>query len=77
MIGCASAEYPVALCGEIEAEDMNLPPEVIRTVLEEQQGYFPTAASDGALSAQFVMVANQPDPEGAIAAGAARVVRAR
>jgi len=77
MIGCASAEYPVVLCGEIEAEDMNLPPEVIRTVLEEQQGYFPTAASDGALSAQFVMVANQPDPEGAIAAGAARVVRAR
>ncbi len=76
-LSCAGVEYPVALCGKIDAEDMALPFEVIRTVLEEQQGYFPTCTDSGALSPHFVMVANQPDPAGAIIAGAEKVVRAR
>ena len=76
-LSCAGVEYPVALRGGIDAKDMDLPVEVVRTVLEEQQGYFSVYTESGALSPNFVMIANQPDPAGAIISGAAKVVRAR
>ena len=74
---CASAEFPVVVAGRFEEEFLNLPEEVIRAVLEDQQQYFSTRGPDGTLSRHFFAVANLPDANGDIRVGCERVVRSR
>ncbi|MBV8568052.1 MAG: glycine--tRNA ligase subunit beta [Methylobacteriaceae bacterium] len=73
-------EWPVVLMGEFEAAFLDIPPEVIRATIRANQKCFvlrdPTS---GGLANRFVLVANMIASDGgrAIAAGNARVVRAR
>jgi glycyl-tRNA synthetase beta chain len=73
-------EWPVVLIGAFDAEFLALPPEVIRATIRANQKCFVLRdAATGALANKFVLVANIEAPDGgtAIAAGNARVVRAR
>ena len=74
---CASAEFPIVVAGRFDKEFLNLPEEVIRAVLEDQQQYFSTRGPDGVLSRHFFAVANLPDVNGDIRVGCERVVRSR
>ncbi|MEE2567467.1 glycine--tRNA ligase subunit beta [Hyphobacterium marinum] len=73
-------EHPVPLLGQMDESFLDLPGEVIQLTMKTHQKYF--AVRDpkaGALAPNFVVVANQPAPDGgkAIAAGNARVLSAR
>ena len=72
-------EWPVALMGEFEQDFLDLPPEVIRATIRMNQKCFVLAGADGRLANKFILVANLVARDGgaAIAAGNARVVRAR
>ncbi len=72
-------EWPVVLMGEFEAAFLDLPPEVIRATIRANQKCFVLRDSDGKLANKFILVANLIASDGgaAIAAGNARVVRAR
>ena len=77
-------EWPVVLIGAFDAEFLDLPPEVIRTTIRANQKCFvlrqPAAEGQGVVLAnKFILVANieARDHGAAIAAGNARVVRAR
>jgi glycyl-tRNA synthetase beta chain len=72
-------EWPVVLVGEFEAEFLAIPPEVIRATIRANQKCFVLKKPDGTLANQFILVANIEARDGgkAIAAGNARVVRAR
>ncbi len=74
-------EWPTAIRGEFEAAYLELPPEVIATVMVTHQRYFPvreSAAPDSPLLPYFITVSNgDPAKSAAIAAGNARVIRAR
>ena len=74
------AEWPVPLLGKMDADFLDLPPEVITLTMKTHQKYFAVRkpGEDG-LAAHFVVVANQAAPDGgkAIAAGNARVLSAR
>ena len=74
---CASAEFPVAVAGRFDEEFLNLPEEVVRAVLEDQQKYFATRTPDGMLSQHFLATANLPDANGDIGVGCEQVVRSR
>jgi glycyl-tRNA synthetase beta chain len=72
-------EWPVVLMGEFESAFLDLPPEVIRATIRANQKSFVLRDSDGRLANRFILVSNLVAPDGgaAIAAGNARVVRAR
>jgi glycyl-tRNA synthetase beta chain len=72
-------EWPVALIGSIDADFMDLPPEVRRTTMRANQKYFTLDAADGKPAPYFALVANMEtaDSGGAIVAGNERVLRAR
>jgi glycyl-tRNA synthetase beta chain len=72
-------EWPVVLMGEFEAAFLDLPPEVIRATIRANQKCFVLRDGDGKLANKFILVSNLIAPDGgaAIAAGNARVVRAR
>ena len=72
-------EWPVVLIGEFEADFLDIPPEVIRATIRANQKCFVLKDADGKLANHFVLVANLIASDGgaAIAAGNARVVRAR
>ena len=77
-------EWPVVLVGEFDADFLDLPPEVIRATIRANQRCFvlrqPTPNGQRmALANKFILVANIAARDGgaAIAAGNARVVRAR
>ncbi len=73
-------EWPVVLTGSFEAAFLALPPEVIgATIRRHQKCFVLRNAADGSLANKFALVANVAAPDGgaAIAAGNARVVRAR
>jgi glycyl-tRNA synthetase beta chain len=72
-------EWPVALMGEFEAAFLDLPPEVIRATIRANQKCFVLRDGAGKLANKFILVSNLVAPDGgaAIAAGNARVVRAR
>lgn len=78
----SSAEWPKAVMGEFDKRFLLLPREVVTTVLEDQQQYFPVQTSDdragaGIMLPHFVAVANLPDKKGHIRMGCERVVQAR
>ncbi len=74
-------EWPTAVLGEFDAAYLELPSEVITTVMVRHQRYFPVraaAAADSPLRPYFITIANgDPAKAAAIATGNARVIRAR
>ena len=74
-------EYPTAVIGEFESEFLQLPTEVITTVMVTHQRYFPIHKSDKSednLLPNFITISNgNPTKSDIIAEGNARVIRAR
>lgn len=72
-------EWPVLLMGSIDAKFMDLPPEVLTTVMRAHQKYFALLDKQGKLSSNFLITANMEPSDGgkAIIAGNERVLRAR
>jgi glycyl-tRNA synthetase beta chain len=72
-------EWPVVLMGGFEKEFLEIPPEVIRATIRANQKCFVLNDANGKLANRFILVANIEASDGgkAIAAGNARVVRAR
>jgi glycyl-tRNA synthetase beta chain len=73
-------EWPTVVLGNFEPEYLNLPEEVLVTVMRDHQKYFAVEGADGKLAPHFLAVLNtQVDAEGEaiIRHGNARVLRAR
>jgi glycyl-tRNA synthetase beta chain len=73
-------EWPTAVMGGFEVEYLNLPEEVLVTVMRDHQKYFAVESTDGKLGPHFLAVLNtEADEEGAaiIRHGNERVLRAR
>ncbi|KAF3891289.1 MULTISPECIES: glycine--tRNA ligase subunit beta [Nostocales] len=73
-------EFPSSVVGKFESEFLNLPTEVITTVMVSHQRYFPVFKSSDAkeLLPYFVTVSNgNPEKSEIIAVGNERVIRAR
>jgi glycyl-tRNA synthetase beta chain len=71
-------EYPQPLVGVYEEKYLQLPPELLITVIKKHQRYFAVVDDKGSLLRYFVTVANTvPRDFELVAAGNARVVRAR
>lgn len=72
-------EYPTAVIGKFDEAFLELPAEVIVTVMVTHQRYFPTRRpQDNALLANFITISNgDPAKSEIIAAGNERVIRAR
>jgi glycyl-tRNA synthetase beta chain len=72
-------EWPVPLLGTIDAQFMDVPPEVLVVSMRTHQRYFATTTKDGQLANRFVVVANTVARDGgkAIVDGNERVLRAR
>ncbi|MBS0520879.1 MAG: glycine--tRNA ligase subunit beta [Proteobacteria bacterium] len=72
-------EWPVPLLGTIDAQFMDVPPEVLIVSMKTHQRYFATTRADGTLADRFVVVANTIARDGGatIVDGNERVLRAR
>jgi glycyl-tRNA synthetase beta chain len=71
-------EWPTPITGSFDPEFLDLPKEVLITVMRHHQKYFSVETPDGNLAPQFVAVTNTDgDPEGLIRHGNERVLRAR
>jgi glycyl-tRNA synthetase beta chain len=73
-------EWPTVILGEFEREYLDLPEEVLVTVMRDHQKYFAVEDANGNLAPHFLAVLNtEVDDEGAaiIRHGNARVLRAR
>ncbi len=72
-------EWPVPLLGTIDAQFMDVPPEVLILSMKTHQRYFATTKADGTLANRFVVVANNVARDGGkvITDGNERVLRAR
>ena len=72
-------EWPVVLTGDIDAEFLEIPAEVLVTTMRKNQKYFTLQTKDGVFANKFLLVANKETPDGgaAIVAGNERVLRAR
>ena len=74
----ALVEYPVAICGEFDAEFLELPVEVLVMTMQENQKYFALFDNDDALLPHFIAISNidSRQPE-VVASGNERVIRPR
>ncbi len=72
-------EFPVVLSGTIDADFMDLPPEVLATAMRAHQKYFSCLDPGGRPAPRFFFVANNLAADGGktIVAGNERVLRAR
>lgn len=71
-------EYPYPIVGEYEEKYLELPPELLITVIKKHQRYFAVIDEKGDLLRYFVTVANTvPRDPRVVASGNGRVVRAR
>jgi glycyl-tRNA synthetase beta chain len=71
-------EFPTPITGSFDAQFLELPEEVLITVMRHHQKYFSVEDAEGKLAPQFVAVMNIPsDPEGFVRRGNERVLRAR
>jgi glycyl-tRNA synthetase beta chain len=58
-------EYPTAIRGEFDPKFLELPAEVLTTVMRHHQKYFSVESAPGVLAPHFVAVMNTSgDPEG-------------
>ena len=72
-------EWPVPLIGTIDAQFMDVPPEVLIVSMKVHLRHFTTTKADGSLANRFVVVANNVARDGGkvIVEGNERVLRAR
>jgi glycyl-tRNA synthetase beta chain len=71
-------EYPTVIQGNFDPTFLNLPDEILVTVMRDHQKYFAVEKKNGELASQFLAVINaDEDPKGIIRAGHERVLRAR
>jgi glycyl-tRNA synthetase beta chain len=71
-------EWPRPIVGSFDAQFLELPEEVLITVMRHHQKYFSMEDAAGKLAPQFVAIMNTDgDPEGYIRRGNERVLRAR
>jgi glycyl-tRNA synthetase beta chain len=71
-------ECPTPILGEFDPRFLELPEEVLITVMRHHQRYFSVEDASGHLASQFVAVMNtSADPEGLVRRGNERVLRAR
>jgi glycyl-tRNA synthetase beta chain len=71
-------EYPTVLVGSFDEAYLEIPGEVLTTVMRHHQKYFSVVDETGDLAAVFVTVLNtNGDPEGTIRAGHEKVLQAR
>jgi len=71
-------ECPMPIQGNFDPQFLELPEEVLITVMRHHQRYFSVQDAEGKLAPQFVAVMNIPsDPEGFVRRGNERVLRAR
>ena len=71
-------EFPTAITGSFDSQFLELPEEVLITVMRHHQKYFSVEDAQGKLAPQFVAVMNiNADPGGFVRRGNERVLRAR
>lgn len=71
-------EYPTAILGGFDPAFLELPEEILITVMRDHQKYFALERKDGTLAPNFLAVINlDKDKAGLIRAGHERVLRAR
>jgi glycyl-tRNA synthetase beta chain len=71
-------EYPTVLQGDFDPKFLNLPDEILITVMRGHQKYFALEKRNGELAPQFLAVINlAKDARGLVRAGHERVLRAR
>ena len=71
-------EFPAIITGSFDPQFLELPEEVLVTVMRHHQKYFSVEDSEGKLAPQFVAVMNiESDPQGFVRRGNERVLRAR
>ena len=71
-------EYPTAIRGDFDPAFLELPAEVLTTVMRHHQKYFSVESAPGKLAPHFVAVMNTSgDPEGLVQRGNERVLKAR
>jgi glycyl-tRNA synthetase beta chain len=71
-------EYPTPIVGSFDRQYLELPEEVLITVMRHHQKYFSVEDEQGRLAPQFVAVMNIPeDTHGYVRSGNERVLRAR
>ena len=71
-------EYPSVILGDFAPAFLDLPEEILITVMRGHQKYFAVENRDGELAPHFLAVINLPrDPKGLVVAGHERVLRAR
>jgi glycyl-tRNA synthetase beta chain len=71
-------EWPKPIVGNFDPQFLELPEEVLITVMRHHQKYFSVEDASGKLAPQFVAIMNtESDPEGFIRGGNERVLRAR
>jgi glycyl-tRNA synthetase beta chain len=71
-------EFPTPITGSFDTQFLELPEEVLITVMKHHQKYFSVEDADGKLAPQFVAVMNiDADREGFVRRGNERVLRAR
>ncbi|HEV2197926.1 MAG TPA: glycine--tRNA ligase subunit beta [Candidatus Acidoferrum sp.] len=71
-------EYPSVIQGDFDPAFLDLPDEILVTVMRDHQRYFAVEKKNGELAAQFLAVINtDKDAKGIIRAGHERVLRAR
>ncbi len=71
-------ECPSGLRGSFSPDYLELPDEVLETVMRYHQKFFAVRGEDGRLKPEFIAILNRPDdPAGLIRAGCERVLRAR
>ncbi|MBI4006183.1 MAG: glycine--tRNA ligase subunit beta, partial [Gammaproteobacteria bacterium] len=74
----ALVEWPQAILGHFSAELVDLPPEVLVAVLQNQQRYFPVTKKSGELAAHFISVSNiKSDMPGMMQLGNEKVIMPR
>ncbi len=71
-------EFPTPILGGFEEEYLDLPEEVLETVMQHHQRYFAIEDGAGKLQPRFIAVTNlDGDPDGIVRQGHERVLRAR
>ena len=70
-------EEPHAILGHFDPGYLELPGEVLVTVMRKHQRYFPLRAGSGDLLPAFITVANGPCDDDVVRAGNESVLRAR
>lgn len=71
-------EFPTPILGGFDPKYLELPAEVLITVMRHHQKYFSVEHADGTLAPHFIAVMNtSADPDGLVRQGNERVLRAR